>query len=88
MRFVKPLDEELLHTIFKKYDTVITVEDNSVIGGFGSAILEFASKNNHKNTVEILGIPDTFIEHGSVEELQKSVGLDVESLIKLFNTFL
>jgi 1-deoxy-D-xylulose-5-phosphate synthase len=88
MRFVKPLDEELLHTIFKKYDTVITVEDNSVIGGFGSAVLEFASKNNHKNTIKILGIPDTFIEHGSVEELQKSVGLDVESLIKLFNTFL
>ena len=88
MRFVKPLDEKLLHTIFKKYDTVITVEDNSVIGGFGSAVLEFASKNNHKNTVEILGVPDTFIEHGSVEELQKSVRLDVESLIKLFNTFL
>ena len=88
MRFVKPLDETLLHTIFKKHQTIFTIEDNSLNGGFGSAILEFASANNYKNTIKVLGIPDTFIEHGSVTELQKSIGLDVESLTKFFSSFL
>ncbi|WP_445738218.1 1-deoxy-D-xylulose-5-phosphate synthase [Mariniflexile sp.] len=88
MRFVKPLDEPLLHSIFKKYPTIITVEDNSVKGGFGSAILEFAATNNHKNTIKVLGIPDTFIEHGSVMELQKSIGLDVAGLREFFGLFL
>ena len=88
MRFVKPLDENLLHTIFKTYDTVVTVEDHAIKGGFGSAILEFASENNYKNTIQTLGIPDAFIEHGSVIELQESVGLDVETLIKVFSSLL
>ncbi|WP_308993176.1 1-deoxy-D-xylulose-5-phosphate synthase [Mariniflexile litorale] len=87
MRFVKPLDETLLHAIFKEYKTIITVEDNSIKGGFGSVILEFAVINNYKNTINILGIPDTFIEHGSVTELQKSIGLDPESLTKYFRLF-
>lgn len=85
MRFVKPLDEKLLHTIFKKYQTIFTVEDNSVNGGFGSAILEFAAANNYKNTIKVLGIPDSFIEHGSVTELQNSIGLDVKSLTQYFS---
>lgn len=80
MRFVKPLDETLLHFIFKTHETIITVEDNTIQGGFGSAILEFASKNNYKNNTHLLGIPDVFIEHGNVSELQKTIGLDVESL--------
>lgn len=88
MRFIKPLDETLLHTIFKKYQIIFTVEDNSINGGFGSAILEFAAANNYKNTIKVLGIPDTFIEHGSVTELQKSIGLDVESFTKFFSFFL
>jgi 1-deoxy-D-xylulose-5-phosphate synthase len=85
MRFVKPLDETLLHAILKKYKTIITLEDNSVKGGFGSAVLEFASVNNYRNNIKVLGIPDVFIEHGSVNELQKTIGLDVESLTKLLN---
>ncbi len=80
MRFVKPLDETLLHTIFKQYNTIITVEDNAIKGGFGSAILEFASENGYKNDINLLGISDHFIEHGTVDELQKFVGLDVEGL--------
>lgn len=88
LRFVKPLDEMLLHDILKKYDTVITVEDNSINGGFGSAVLEFASTYNYKNTIKILGIPDTFIEHGSVKGLQESLGLDTESLMHVFNDML
>ncbi|MCL4119380.1 UNVERIFIED_CONTAM: hypothetical protein GTU68_050866 [Idotea baltica] len=87
MRFVKPLDATLLHTIFTTYENIITVEDNSVKGGFGSAILEFATENNYKNTIKILGIPDVFLEHGSVDELQKHIGLDVENLSVLFRSF-
>ncbi len=85
MRFVKPLDEALLHTIFKKFSTIITVEDNALSGGFGSAILEFASKNKYTNSVNTLGIPDIFIEQGSITELQQSVGLDAENLRLVFN---
>lgn len=80
MRFVKPLDEVLLHKIMKSFKTLVTIEDGTVKGGFGSAILEFASKHGYKNTLEILGIPDTFIEHGTTEELQKIVGLDSETI--------
>ncbi len=84
MRFVKPLDEDLLHEVFKNHKTIITVEDGTIKGGFGSAILEFASDNNYKNTIKTLGIPDTFVEHGKVDELQKLIGLDLESLHSLF----
>ena len=87
MRFVKPLDERLLHTIFKTYDTVVTVEDHTIKGGFGSAILEFASENNYKNTIRTLGIPDFFIEHGSVNELEESLGLDAKSLMTIFDKY-
>ena len=80
MRFVKPLDEALLHIIFTTYENIITIEDNSIKGGFGSSIVEFATENNYKNTIKTLGIPDTFLEHGSVNELQQFVGLDVQSL--------
>ncbi len=88
MRFVKPLDENLLHTIFKTYNVVVTIEDHTIKGGFGSAILEFASENGYKNSIKTLGIPDDFVEHGSVDELQESIGLDVESLINVFKTLL
>ncbi|OUR94730.1 1-deoxy-D-xylulose-5-phosphate synthase [Flavobacteriales bacterium 34_180_T64] len=70
MRFVKPLDEVLLHKIFTIYETIITIEDGVKKGGFGSAILEFASEHDYKNTVKVLGIEDEFIEHGTTQELQ------------------
>lgn len=85
MRFVKPLDEKLLHEIFEKYKTVVTIEDGTIKGGFGSAILEFASENNYQNKIKLLGIPDKFIEHGSVLKLQEETSLDIESLSKLFS---
>lgn len=87
MRFVKPLDEDLLHTIFKNHHNIITVEDGTLNGGFGSAVLEFASSHNYKNTIKTLGVPDNFVEHGKVHELQKLVGLDVESLYTFFKMF-
>ena len=80
MRFVKPLDDPLLHTIFKKHLTLITLEDGVISGGFGSAVLEFAAAHNYKNDVIIKGIPDAFIEHGSVEHLHKALNIDTASL--------
>ena len=83
LRFVKPLDEKLLHRILKKFNTVITIEDGTIVGGFGSAILEFASNNNYnKNSIKNLGIPDTFIEHGKTEELFEIIGLSKEKIKK------
>ncbi|EAP87919.1 1-deoxy-D-xylulose-5-phosphate synthase [Croceibacter atlanticus] len=69
LRFVKPLDEQLLHNIFKNYNTIITIEDGTISGGFGSAILEFANMHSYKATIKILGVPDSFIHHGKIEEL-------------------
>ncbi len=81
-RFLKPMDEKLLHFIGKKYATIITVEDGTIEGGFGSSVLEFMSE--HKYTPEIirLGIPDEFIEHGSPEELYAQIGLDGNGIYK------
>lgn len=76
MRFAKPLDEPMLHEVFKKYSKIITVEDGTVVGGFGSAILEFMAANNYLAQVKILGIPDKIIEHGSLKELQAEIGID------------
>ena len=80
MRFVKPLDEKLLHTIFSEYKAIITIEDGTIKGGFGSAILEFASENNYKHKIKTIGIPDEFIEHGSISKLQHKLGLNIENL--------
>lgn len=80
LRFVKPLDQNLLHTICSSFDKIITVEDGTVSGGFGSSILEFAAKHNYTNTIKLLGIPDLFIHQGTVEELHKIAKIDVESI--------
>ncbi len=88
MRFIKPLDKHLLQDIFKTHPNIITIEDNVIKGGFGSAVLEFASENGYKNNITTLGIPDVFIEHGSVTELQKSIGLDSCSLSDIFDAVL
>ena len=81
MRFAKPLDEELLHEACKKYEKLITVEDGTIKGGFGSAILEFIAKHKYNNEVNILGIPDEIIEHGSPKELQKEAGFDTAAIV-------
>lgn len=85
--FVKPLDEMLLHSIFKEYESIITIEDGTIIGGFGSAIAEFKSKYNYKNNVQILGIPDEFIEQGTVEELQRYSEINVKSLASILSSY-
>ncbi|MBT7849965.1 MAG: 1-deoxy-D-xylulose-5-phosphate synthase [Formosa sp.] len=86
MRFVKPLDEPLLHTIFKTYSTLITLEDGVINGGFGSAVLEFAAAHHYKNDVILKGIPDEFIEHGPINTLFETLELDTESLKRFINS--
>jgi 1-deoxy-D-xylulose-5-phosphate synthase len=88
MRFVKPLDSKLLHTIFKTYEEIITVEDGVISGGFGSAILEFAGLNAYSTPIKLLGIPDIFVEQASVNQQHQSVGIDVDSLTLLFTATL
>jgi 1-deoxy-D-xylulose-5-phosphate synthase len=86
--FVKPLDEKRLHTIFSKFETIITIEDGVISGGFGSAILEFAAANNYQSKIQLLGVQDEFIEHGTVLELQQICKMDVTSLELLFKELL
>jgi len=80
MRFVKPIDEELLHEIFTKFDKVVTVEDGTVVGGFGGAILEFMNANNYKAEVRILGIPDRIVEHGTPKDLHRECNYDATAI--------
>ena len=80
LRFVKPLDEKLLHSIFSSFTEIITIEDGTINGGFGSAVLEFAAKNNYQQSISIMGIPDKFIHQGTIEELHKIACIDEESI--------
>jgi len=81
-RFVKPLDSALFHEIFRKFDKVITVEDGCLMGGFGSAVLEFAADNEYQCKIKRLGIPDLVVEHGEQLQLFKECGFDVEGIMK------
>ncbi len=85
--FVKPLDEQLLHSIFKKFENIITIEDGVKKGGFGTTIVEFASQNNYSSKVKILGIPDEFIEQGTIEQQQQYCNIDVNSLKTVFSSY-
>jgi 1-deoxy-D-xylulose-5-phosphate synthase len=80
MRFVKPLDEDLLHEIMKNHKFILTVEDGCIMGGFGSAIIEFMADNNYKNSIQRLGIPDKIIEHGSQDELYSECYYDDQAI--------
>jgi 1-deoxy-D-xylulose-5-phosphate synthase len=88
MRFVKPLDEALLHEVFGKYDKVVTVEDGTVTGGFGSAILEFMAEHNYKAEVKILGIPDRIVEHGTPKELYHECHYDAPAIAETVRTLM
>lgn len=82
MRFLKPLDEPLLNHIFSQFKKIITVEDGCIIGGLGSAILEFMADNNHHAQLIRLGIPDRFISHGTQKELHIECGFDADGIVK------
>jgi len=82
LRFLKPLDEQLLHEIFRNFSKILTVEDGSVKGGMGSAVLEFMADHGYSAKVTRLGIPDAFIEQGSVAELHRECGFDAEGIVR------
>jgi 1-deoxy-D-xylulose-5-phosphate synthase len=89
-RFVKPLDKEMLNYLFENFHTILTVEDGQINGGFGSAVLEFASEMSYSGKIERLGIPDRYIHHGTQEELYEELGIDSKGIAdkvkKLINT--
>ncbi|MFW5754503.1 MAG: transketolase C-terminal domain-containing protein, partial [Marinilabiliaceae bacterium] len=80
MRFVKPLDESMLHEVFDQYSRVITIEEGTIVGGMGSAVLEFMSEHGYQATVKRLGIPDQFIDQGTQTELTRDCGFDMDSI--------
>ncbi len=82
MRFVKPIDEVLLHEVLNEYDKIITIEDGTIVGGFGSAVLEFMAANNYTAQVKMLGIPDRLVEHGTPKELHRECGYDTEAVVE------
>ena len=86
--FIKPLDEVMLHEMFSKFKKVVTVEEGAISGGFGSAVLEFAAKYNYTSQIKCMGIPDQFIEQGSMKELYEIVKLDVRSIVDAITDFL
>ena len=83
MRFVKPLDEEMLHEVFGKFKKIITIEDGTVLGGFGSAILEFMNEHGYNATVKIMGIPDRLVEHGTPKQLYDEIGIDANGIVNV-----
>jgi len=87
MRFVKPIDDELLTEVFKNFDAVVTVEDGFLNGGFGSAVLEFMADNSYTAKIKRIGIPDKFIEHGKPEELHVICGFDVDGIVTSVTDF-
>ena len=82
MRFVKPLDIDILHQVFKQFENIITIEDGVITGGFGSAIGEYASEKNFDVNIKKMGIPDKFMEHGTQAQLYHDAGYDVEGIVK------
>jgi len=87
MRFAKPLDEELLHEALRNYEKIVTVEDGTVVGGFGSAVAEFMALHGYKNDLKILGIPDRIVEHGTLKELHRECGYDAQSIADAIREF-
>jgi len=88
MRFLKPIDEEILHEAFSNFRHILTLEDGTIVGGLGSAVLEFMANHNYKAIVTRLGIPDKFIEQGSIEELHHECGYDAEGIYKTISALL
>ncbi|MDE7072961.1 MAG: 1-deoxy-D-xylulose-5-phosphate synthase, partial [Bacteroidales bacterium] len=83
MIYLKPLDTGLLHEVFTRYRRVFTLEDGMINGGLASAVCEFAAQNGYRQELIPLGLPDRFISHGSVADLQKACGLDAESIARM-----
>jgi 1-deoxy-D-xylulose-5-phosphate synthase len=87
MRFAKPIDEEMLHEVFAKFNKIITIEDGTIVGGFGSAVLEFMNEHGYKADVKIMGIPDRLVEHGTPKQLYDEIGIDANGIAAMLRNF-
>lgn len=88
MRFIKPLDTELLDELAHKFDKIVTVEENSIVGGFGAGVVEYFSDKNYKNDIVRIGIPDKFVDHGTQAELHKILGIDADGIFNKVKVFI
>ncbi len=88
MRFVKPIDEELLHEVFSTFKQIITIEDGTIVGGFGSAVLEFMADHHYNSDVKRLGMPDRIVEHGEQQELYQECEYDAKSIFSMVKSVL
>jgi len=86
MRFAKPLDEQMLHEVFAKFNKIITIEDGTIVGGIGSAILEFMNEHGYKADVKIMGIPDALVEHGTPKQLYAEIGIDANGIANMLRS--
>jgi 1-deoxy-D-xylulose-5-phosphate synthase len=88
MRFAKPLDTEILDSLASKFHKIITLEENNLPGGFGSAVSEYFVQMNYKNDIEMIGLPDKFVDHGTQEELHKILGIDPDGITDKVKEFI
>jgi 1-deoxy-D-xylulose-5-phosphate synthase len=87
MRFIKPLDTKLLDEIALRHERIVTIEENNLPGGFGSAVLEYLNDKNYKNDILRIGIPDAFIDHGTQSELHKQISIDPQGIVSQITSF-
>jgi 1-deoxy-D-xylulose-5-phosphate synthase len=87
MRFAKPLDTEMLDYAAEKFNKIITLEENNLPGGFGSAVAEYFISKNYKNDLHFIGIPDKFVDHGTQEELHHILGIDPDGIVESVKEF-
>ena len=82
VRFIRPMDEEMLHVLSEKYSLIVTVEENQLIGGYGQMVSAFLHKNVCKNQLLTLGISDYFVGHATVNEQREEAGINADSIVK------
>jgi 1-deoxy-D-xylulose-5-phosphate synthase len=88
MRFAKPLDTEILDNVASKFQKIITLEENSLAGGFGSAVAEYFINKKYKNDLEMIGLPDKFIDHGTQQELHNILKIDPDGIVDKVKEFI
>ena len=88
MRFIKPIDVDILHNVVTRFEKIVTLEESTIMGGFGTGVLEFLAERNLKNDILRIGLPDKFIDHGTQEELHKLIGIDTDGIVEKIKKFL
>ncbi|MCX6173263.1 MAG: 1-deoxy-D-xylulose-5-phosphate synthase [Ignavibacteriales bacterium] len=88
MRFIKPLDVDMLHDVVTRFEKIVTLEESTIIGGFGTGVLEYLAERNLKNDILRIGLPDKFVDHGTQEELHKQIGIDPDGIVEKIKKFL